>query len=482
MQTLSIMEEGILSLRWNNHRSTFFHILSTLHRKELYSDVTLACNGKFFPVHKLVLSVCSEYFEEMFKQTNCKHPIIVLKDILQDDLEALLNYMYAGEANVAQSDLARLIKAAECLRIKGLAVPDESPPMSDTKRPHTETHRDETHHPKRRKHDDCSISPSKSSQGHVRERINLDDSESCKETNDLESIVDQQTVGHHGTGDQIAGVQHHSSSPKSNMELEMGRSSREENNSTQDLAEVVLDEQPLIKEEVPEPKHEQDEEVTQVTDSEASISYNPLNSVNERDGSGVNMYDPQIMSSHPQNVLQDIMVQGVPGPSAIPGDSLAGWDSVAGFSLEGMPSDESRSSQAMGVRSSYRRDTYGSRCGSAAAVGLAGTRGTNGEGGSHPCILCQKRFTSRQDLRRHVRTHTGERPYQCPLCPHRAALKGNIKKHIIAVHRDAAPTAAEAAAVLDIEAFEASSSAISVSSGVEILQTCSLSPGTFTNC
>lgn len=219
--------------------TVFIIYIFFLFPQELYSDVTLACNGKFFPVHKLVLSVCSEYFEEMFKQTNCKHPIIVLKDILQDDLEALLNYMYAGEANVAQSDLARLIKAAECLRIKGLAVPDESPPMSDTKRPHTETHRDETHHPKRRKHDDCSISPSKSSQGHVRERVNLDDSESCKQTNDIESTADHQTVGHHGSSDRIAGVQqHHSSSPKSNMELEMGRSSREESNSNQDLAEV----------------------------------------------------------------------------------------------------------------------------------------------------------------------------------------------------------------------------------------------------
>ncbi|XP_071513704.1 uncharacterized protein [Panulirus ornatus] len=434
MQTLSIMEEGILSLRWNNHRSTFFHILSTLHRKELYSDVTLACNGKFFPVHKLVLSVCSEYFEEMFKQTNCKHPIIVLKDILQDDLEALLNYMYAGEANVAQSDLARLIKAAECLRIKGLAVPDESPPMSDTKRPHTETHRDETHHPKRRKHDDCSISPSKSSQGHVRERINLDDSESCKETNDLESIVDQQTVGHHGTGDQIAGVQHHSSSPKSNMELEMGRSSREENNSTQDLAEqVVLDEQPLIKEEVPEPKHEQDEEVTQVTDSEASISYNPLNSVNERDGSGVNMYDPQIMSSHPQNVLQDIMVQGVPGPSAIPGDSLAGWDSVAGFSLEGMPSDESRSSQAMGRDESGSAAAGSSRryCGPA---GVSAARNTEGSAGGLSCPYCGKVLPYHSEYQRHLRKHTGERPFACPHCAYATTRKSHLKTHMQKLH------------------------------------------------
>ncbi|MCL4120717.1 UNVERIFIED_CONTAM: hypothetical protein GTU68_020471, partial [Idotea baltica] len=97
------MDEGILSLKWNNHNSTFIHSLSTLHKMEMYSDVTLACEGKYFSVHKLVLSICSEYFEEILSRTKCQHPVIVLKDIKHNDLEALLNYMYAGEANVAQS-------------------------------------------------------------------------------------------------------------------------------------------------------------------------------------------------------------------------------------------------------------------------------------------------------------------------------------------------------------------------------------------
>ncbi|XP_042227483.1 longitudinals lacking protein, isoforms H/M/V-like isoform X2 [Homarus americanus] len=68
----------------------------------------------------------------MFERTNCKHPIIVLKDIRHEDLEALLNYMYVGEVNVLQTDLSGLIKAAECLRIKGLAVPDEAPSESES--------------------------------------------------------------------------------------------------------------------------------------------------------------------------------------------------------------------------------------------------------------------------------------------------------------------------------------------------------------
>ena len=64
----------------------------------------------------------------MLDRTNCKNPVIVLKDIKCEDLEALLDYMYLGEVNVRQSDLSTLIKAAECLRVKGLAVPDDEPP------------------------------------------------------------------------------------------------------------------------------------------------------------------------------------------------------------------------------------------------------------------------------------------------------------------------------------------------------------------
>lgn len=200
--------------------------------QELYSDVTLACNGKFFPVHKLVLSVCSEYFEEMFKQTTCKHPIIVLKDILHDDLEALLNYMYAGEANVAQNDLARLIKAAECLRIKGLAVPDEAPPSSESKRSHTEGLREEAPHPKRRKHDDSSSASSKSSQGRQSE-------EDPKEKNgkELSSCMEQQQQQSGRYSGQSTALQQ-ITSPELQLELEMGRSNQDDSSATQDLAEV----------------------------------------------------------------------------------------------------------------------------------------------------------------------------------------------------------------------------------------------------
>ena len=42
-----------------------------------YSDVTLACDGKFFPAHKLVLSTCSDYFNEMLQWTQCRYNFLM---------------------------------------------------------------------------------------------------------------------------------------------------------------------------------------------------------------------------------------------------------------------------------------------------------------------------------------------------------------------------------------------------------------------
>lgn len=55
------------SLRWNNFHTNLTAGFHALLQGEDLVDVTLAAAGQFVQAHKIVLSVCSPYFKELFK-------------------------------------------------------------------------------------------------------------------------------------------------------------------------------------------------------------------------------------------------------------------------------------------------------------------------------------------------------------------------------------------------------------------------------
>ncbi|KAL0822846.1 hypothetical protein ABMA28_004841 [Loxostege sticticalis] len=122
-------------LRWNNHQSTLVSVFDTLLEKGMHVDCTLAAEGQTLKAHKVVLSACSPYFESVLSQQYDKHPIIILKDVKYAELRAMMDYMYRGEVNISQDQLAALLKAAESLQIKGLSDNKPSRPPSRPPQP-----------------------------------------------------------------------------------------------------------------------------------------------------------------------------------------------------------------------------------------------------------------------------------------------------------------------------------------------------------
>ncbi|XP_064483434.1 zinc finger protein 233-like [Ornithodoros turicata] len=51
------------------------------------------------------------------------------------------------------------------------------------------------------------------------------------------------------------------------------------------------------------------------------------------------------------------------------------------------------------------------------------------------CRFCSYTSNKTNNVKSHERTHTGEKPYVCPVCSSGFALKGTLDKHLRAVHK-----------------------------------------------
>ena len=71
------------------------------------------------------------FFIRFLQSNPCQHPIVILRDITEDDLGCILRFMYHGEVQVAEEHLKDFLKTAETLQVKGLAEGSATPVLAD---------------------------------------------------------------------------------------------------------------------------------------------------------------------------------------------------------------------------------------------------------------------------------------------------------------------------------------------------------------
>lgn len=59
-------QDNLISLRWNDSESFILSQIRKLWTKMELTDVFLACEGKIFKAHKLILTLWSPYFRQLF--------------------------------------------------------------------------------------------------------------------------------------------------------------------------------------------------------------------------------------------------------------------------------------------------------------------------------------------------------------------------------------------------------------------------------
>ncbi|PPQ92096.1 hypothetical protein CVT25_008262 [Psilocybe cyanescens] len=60
-------------------------------------------------------------------------------------------------------------------------------------------------------------------------------------------------------------------------------------------------------------------------------------------------------------------------------------------------------------------------------------------GGDHKCPVCQATFTRPQHVARHMRSHTGDRPYKCQYCGDQFARSDLLSRHVNKCHANEKP-------------------------------------------
>ncbi|XP_016981146.1 modifier of mdg4 isoform X2 [Drosophila rhopaloa] len=117
------------SLRWNNYLRHLTYSLDNHRLNDDFVDVSLCVDGRRIKAHKVVLSSCSSYFKEIFKENPHPHPVIIFKFIKFEDLNSIIEFMYQGEVNVQQEALQSFLQTAELLAVQGLTAEEKEKPQ-----------------------------------------------------------------------------------------------------------------------------------------------------------------------------------------------------------------------------------------------------------------------------------------------------------------------------------------------------------------
>ena len=115
-----------LCLQWNDFKENANALFENLREDHDFTDVTLACeDGKLVEAHKVILVAASPFFKTLLAKHKHPHPLIFMRGVNSENLSAIVDFLYRGEANILQDNLDSFLLVAEDLKLKGLVGSSE---------------------------------------------------------------------------------------------------------------------------------------------------------------------------------------------------------------------------------------------------------------------------------------------------------------------------------------------------------------------
>jgi len=437
-----------ISLEWNNHQKTFFSVLSTFRTEETYCDVTVACDGQFYSLHKFVLSICSDYFKEMFRRTDCKHPVIVINNIDALNFESLLNYMYEGRVSVEEARLESLIKGAKYLKIKGLISSENDSPSEDAASKRERKSEQGLTPPAKRvkgRHELMADVPTEKQQySHPNASVpqqhgGVTGSDSC----DVASVSD-------GDGDNMydASYEYSQASPTQNASL--GQPEVAERTPGDDNKGTLHQQLGIAGQTTPGPSceenmmaHHQARDTQMYRQTEKNVTTpDDQNSAAETDTNWLTMQDVESLIANPSAHLLEYpnpIDTTTPAPPEHPPHDV-------GMPPEHLSDQHPQQDPNVEPPNPYyqcKLCDFGASRNEIMRQHLKITHDIEVPGGlalrPYKCPHCNYHAAQKQTLSSHMRIHTGERPFACPHCSYRSTQKHHLTRHLAALHKEIKP-------------------------------------------
>ena len=101
---------------WDSYSNHLGAMLQELRRTEELSDVTLFCDDKTqFRVHKVILATSSPVLKTIVNELPSTNSVIYLRGIKNEEMEAILDYIYLGAVTIEQNKIDGFLQFARSL-------------------------------------------------------------------------------------------------------------------------------------------------------------------------------------------------------------------------------------------------------------------------------------------------------------------------------------------------------------------------------